>query len=56
MVLNLMCSSQLHFGILRAELYATTNIIGIGISAFLVGGYATDVEVNIAQDKLQRCN
>lgn len=42
------------FGIIRSETFVTTNISGIGISAFVVAGYSTDVVTNIAQDKL--CN
>ncbi|MBR1639447.1 MAG: hypothetical protein IJ688_08685 [Treponema sp.] len=42
-----------NFGIVRAEAFATTNIDALGLSAFVVGGYATEkVKTDIAQDKL----
>ena len=40
------------FGIVRGEVFGTTNIDSIGISAFVVGGYATDKVTVIAKDKL----
>lgn len=40
------------FGIVRSETFVTTNINSIGLSAFIVAGYAADAYPNIAQDKL----